>query len=60
MSHNAMLEIKQNSGLTDSKAHILELPGGSVVRMMVPLQGAQVQSLVGELEYHMLCGVAKK
>ena len=55
-----MLEIKQNSGLTDSKAQILELPGGSVVRMMVLLQGAQVQSLVGELEYHMLCGVAKK
>ena len=60
MSHNAVLEIKQNSGLTNSKAHILELPGGPVVKMVVPLQGARVQSLVGELEYHMLCGVAKK
>ena len=27
---------------------------------MVLLQGAQVRSLVGELRYHVLCGVAKK
>ena len=27
---------------------------------MVLLQGAQVQSLVGELRSHVLCGVAKK
>ena len=27
---------------------------------MLPLQGAQVQSLVGELKSHMLCGMAKK
>ena len=26
----------------------------------LPLQGARVQSLVGELRSHMLCGVAKK
>ena len=27
---------------------------------MLPLQGAQVQSLVRELKSHMLCGMAKK
>ena len=35
------------------------LPGGLVVKMPLPMQGAQVPSMVGEIRYHMPCGMAK-
>ena len=37
-----------------------EFPGSPVVRTLLPLKGAQIQSLVGELRSHMLGGVDKK
>ena len=38
-----------------------DFPGGPVVRLSeLPMQGAHVQSLVGELRSHMPNGVAKK
>ena len=37
-----------------------DFPGTPVVGTLLPLQGVWVQSLVGELRSHMLCGVAKK
>ena len=37
-----------------------DFAGGPVVRILLPLQGAWVQSLVGELNSLMLCAVAKK
>ena len=36
-----------------------DLPGGSVVKTLLPLQGLRIQSLVGKLKPYMLCGVAK-
>ena len=40
--------------------NVWDFAGGPVVRTPLPLQGAWVQSLVGELKSLMLCGVAKK
>ena len=37
-----------------------DFPGGPGVKTALPLQGAQVQSLVGKLRSHMPCGVAQK
>ena len=37
-----------------------DFAGAPVVRTLLPLQGAWVQSLAGELKSLMLCGVAKK
>ena len=38
-----------------------DFPGGPVVRLSeLPMQGAHVQSLVGDLRSHMQNGVAKK
>ena len=33
----------------------MDFPGGPVVKTAFPLQGVQVQSLVGELRSHMPC-----
>ena len=38
----------------------MDFPSGPVVKTVLPLQGAQVRSLVGELRSHMLRGAAKK
>ena len=37
-----------------------DFPGGAVVETVLPLQEAQVRSLVGELRSHMLHGTDKK
>ena len=38
-----------------------DFPGGPAVKkLLLPMQGVQVQSLVGELRFHVLWGVAKK
>ena len=37
-----------------------DFPGGPVVKTELPLQGAQVWSMAGELRYQMPCGTAKK
>ena len=37
-----------------------DLPGSPVVKILFPVQGMQVRSLVGELRSHMPYGVAKK
>ena len=37
-----------------------DFPGGPVVKTVLPLQGARVQSLVMELKFHMPHGVAKR
>ena len=37
-----------------------DFPGGPVVKTALPLQGAQVRSLVGELGSHMPRSTAKK
>ena len=37
-----------------------DFPGDPVVKTLCPLQGARVQSLVGELGSCMLCDAAKK
>lgn len=34
-----------------------DFPGGTVVKTMLLMQGAQVPSLIGELRYHMLQSV---
>ena len=41
------------------KVPLGELPGGPGVENELPLQGAQVQSLVGELRSHVPCSVAQ-
>ena len=38
----------------DLKAVMGDFPGGPVVRICLPVQGTQVQSLVGDLRSHML------
>ena len=40
--------------------NVWDFAGGPVVKTPLPLQGAWVQSLVGELKSLLLCGVAKK
>ena len=42
------------------KIFLGEFLGGPVARAPLPLQGARVQSLVGELRSHMRQGTAKK
>ena len=37
-----------------------DLPGSPMVKILFPVQGMQVQSLVGELRSHMSYGVAKR
>ena len=37
-----------------------DFPGGPVVKTMLPMQGVQFRSLVGELRSHLLYGAAKK
>ena len=37
-----------------------DFPGGPVVDCMLPMQGAWVRSLVGELRSHMPCGMATR
>ena len=44
---------------TTERLNNKDLPGGLVVKSALPTQGVQVQSLVGELRSHMLCGAAK-
>ena len=39
-----------------TKSNIEDLPGGPVVMMALPKQGARVRSLVGELKSHMPWG----
>ena len=47
--------------MTLVKHQMRDFPSGSVVKTpKLPMQGAQVQSLVGEVRSHMPCGVAKK
>ena len=44
-----------------SKVILLDFPGSPVVKTLCfQCLGAQVQSLVMELRFHMLCGAAKK
>ena len=46
---------------TAQKRERRDFPGGSVVKdSVLPLQGAWIRSLVGELRSHMLQGVAEK
>ena len=42
------------------KGRSSDLPGGPVVKTVLPVQGAQVQPLVGELRSLMSQGVAKQ
>ena len=42
------------------KGQSSHFPGGRVVKTMLPVQGAQVQSLVGELRSLMLQGLVKQ
>ena len=43
------------------KYQMRDFPSGSVVKTpKLPMQGAQAQSLVGEVRSHMPCGMAKK
>ena len=37
-----------------------DLPGSSVVKTVLPIQGLQIQPLVSELRPHLLCSAAKK
>ena len=37
-----------------------DFPGGALVKTMHSRAGVQVQSLIGELRSHMLCGVSKR
>ena len=47
--------------MTLVKHQMRDFPSGSVVKTpKLPMQGPQVQSLVGEVRSHMPCGVAKK
>ena len=37
-----------------------DIPGGPVLKTLFPMQRVKVQSLVGELRSHMLCGMVKR
>ena len=51
--------LNKNSLKQTNKKHSRDFPRGPEVDSMLPMQGAQVPSLVRELRSHMLHGMAK-
>ena len=51
---------KRKSWLIQNKKQSRDFPGGPVVETALPVQGAEVQSLVRELTFHMPWYAAKK
>ena len=53
-------ELQLGAGTVSKKSFGWNSPGGPGVKTMLPMQGAQVLSLVGLLRFHMLCSTDKK